>query len=91
MVGLFVILGWDASCRTRPKFLDKGVRTGPIATQLGLACAQTAPRLPNFDHMPMADRVATGKLWQADIIKITQEIVDKMSKRGPQEAPVGQK
>ena len=49
------------------------------------------PRLPSFDHRPMAIRTAAGKLWQADIIKITQEIVDKMSKRGPQEAPVGQK
>ena len=27
-------------------FLDKGVRTGPIATQFGLACAQTMLGLP---------------------------------------------
>ena len=26
-------------------FLDKGVRTGPAATQVGLACAQTKPGL----------------------------------------------
>ena len=26
--------------------LSKGVETGPIATQFGLACAQTMPRLP---------------------------------------------
>ena len=45
------------------------------------------PRLPSFDHRPMAGRVATGKLWQTDIIKITQEIVDKMNKRERQEAP----
>ena len=27
-------------------FLDNGVRTGPAATQVGLACAQTRPGLP---------------------------------------------
>ena len=44
------------------------------------------PRLPGFDHRPMADRTATNKLWQTDIIKIIQEIVDKMNKGGRQEA-----
>ena len=29
-----------------PSFLDKGVGTGPTATQFGLACAQTMPSLP---------------------------------------------
>ena len=29
-----------------PSFLDKGVETGPAATQFGLACAQTMPNLP---------------------------------------------
>ena len=29
-----------------PSFLDKGVGTGPTATQFGLACAQTMPDLP---------------------------------------------
>ena len=29
-----------------PSFLDKGVGTGPAATQVGLACAQTKPSLP---------------------------------------------
>ena len=29
-----------------PSFLDKGVRTGPAATQIGSACAQTKPGLP---------------------------------------------
>ena len=29
-----------------PSFLDKGVRTGPIATQFGPACVQTMPCLP---------------------------------------------
>ena len=28
-----------------PSFLDKGVGTGPAATQFGLACAQTMPNL----------------------------------------------
>ena len=38
-VGLFpVALG--------PSFLDKGVGIGPVATQVGLACAQTRPGLP---------------------------------------------
>ena len=29
-----------------PNILSKGVETGPTATQFGLACAQTMPRLP---------------------------------------------
>ena len=29
-----------------PNILSKGVETGPIATQFGMACAQTIPRLP---------------------------------------------
>ena len=29
-----------------PSFLDKGVGTGPTATQFGPACAQTMPGLP---------------------------------------------
>ena len=29
-----------------PNIQSKGVETGPIATQFGLACAQTMPRLP---------------------------------------------
>ena len=29
-----------------PNILSKEVETGPIATQFGLACAQTMPRLP---------------------------------------------
>ena len=45
------------------------------------------PHLPGFDHRPMAGKAAAGKLWQVNIIKITQEIVDKMNKREQQEAP----
>ena len=29
-----------------PSILNKGVETGPTATQFGLTCAQTMPRLP---------------------------------------------
>ena len=29
-----------------PNILSKGVETDPTATQFGLACAQTMPRLP---------------------------------------------
>ena len=29
-----------------PNILSKGVEIGPTATQFGLACAQTMPRLP---------------------------------------------
>ena len=64
-----------------PSVLSKGVKTGPTATHFGPACAQTMPRLPSFDHRPMASKAAVGKLWQTDIIKITQEIIDKMNKR----------
>ena len=45
------------------------------------------PRLPDFDHKPVAGRIAASKLWQTNIIKITQEIIDKMNKRERQEAP----
>ena len=45
------------------------------------------PRLPDFDHKPVAGRIAAGKLWQTNIIKITQEIIDKMNKMERQEAP----
>ena len=65
--------------------------TGPIATHLGPACAQTMSRLLDFDHMPMGGRAATGKLWQTNIIKITQEILGKMNKRERQETPRTQK
>ena len=56
-----------------PSFLDKGVRTGPTGTHLDPACAQTTPCLPGFGYMPMASKAAIKKLWQADIIQITQE------------------
>ena len=45
------------------------------------------PHLLGFDHRPMAGKTAIGKLWQANTIKITQEIVDKMNKKERQEAP----
>ena len=44
-------------------FLDKRVGTGPTETHLGLACAQTTPRLPGFGYMPMASKAAIKKLW----------------------------
>ena len=56
-----------------PSFLDKGVGTGPTGTHLDSTCAQTIPRLPGFGYMPMASRAIIKKLWQADIIRITQE------------------
>ena len=31
-----------------PSFLDKGVKTGPVATQFDLTCAQTKPGLPGM-------------------------------------------
>ena len=37
--------------------------------------------------MSVAGRAAMGKLWQIDIIKITQEILDKTNKWERQEAP----
>ena len=55
VVGLFVILSWAVSCCIK-------LGTGPIAIHLGLACARTTPRFPDFDHMPMAGKAATGKL-----------------------------
>ena len=70
-----------------PSVLSKGVEIGPTATHFGPTCAQTMPRFPSFGHKPMAGRAAAGKLWQANIIKITQEIVDKLNKRERQKAP----
>ena len=66
--------------------MSKGVGIGPTATYFGPACAQTIPRLPGFDHRPMAGRTAAGKLWQANMIKTIQEIIDKMNKRERQAA-----
>ena len=54
-------------------FLDKRVGIGPIRTHLGPTCVQTTPCLPGFGYMPMASRAAIKKLWQTDIIRITQE------------------
>ena len=56
-----------------PSFVDKRVGTNPTETHLGPTCAQTIPRRPGFCYMPMTSRAAIKKLWQADIIWITQE------------------
>ena len=72
MVGLICNIGL-LPVALGPNFLDNGVGTGPTKTHLGPACAQSTPRLPSFGHMPMASRTAIKKLWQADIIWITQE------------------
>ena len=47
--------------------LDKGVGINPIATYLGLACAQTTLPLPNFGHMPMTSGTAMGKHVRAAV------------------------
>ena len=46
--GLFCIVRWAGlpSAIMGPSILGKGVETSPAATQFGLACAQTIPRLP---------------------------------------------
>ena len=67
--------------------LSKGVETGSTTTHFGPACAQTMPLLPDFDHIPMAGKAATSKLWQTDTIKIEQGILDKINKRERQEVP----
>ena len=67
--------------------MSKGVGIGSAATHFGSACAQTMPRLPGFDDRLMADRTAVGKLWQANIIRTIQEIVDKMNKSRRQGGP----
>ena len=56
-----------------PSFLYKGVGTGPTGTHLGPACVQSTPRLLGFGYMPMVSRAAIKKLWQANLIRITQE------------------
>ena len=45
-----------------PNILSKGVETGPTATQFGLACAQTMPRLPGA-HLQQAElfQMSCGK------------------------------
>ena len=42
-----------------PNILSKGVETGPTATQFGLACAQTMPRLPRA-HLRRAELFQMG-------------------------------
>ena len=46
--GLFCIVHWAdlSSVVMDPSILGKGVETSSAAAQLGLACAQTMPRLP---------------------------------------------
>ena len=62
------MLGLATSYGIGPNVLSKGVRTGPILTYFGPACAQTMPCLLEFNHKPMAGRTTVSKLWQADII-----------------------
>ena len=52
----------------RPSFLDKGVWTGPAATHVGPACAQTRPGFVR--NVLTAGRTVSGKLWQTNIIII---------------------
>ena len=40
--------------------MSKRVETGPTVTYFDLACAQTTPLLPDFDHIPMAGRAIIG-------------------------------
>ena len=44
--GTIVVLGRLPHTVLGPSVLSKRVETGPTGTQLGLACAQTIPRLP---------------------------------------------
>ena len=48
VVGLFVVLGWAGlpSAVIGRSILSNGVETSPATVKLGLACAQTMPRLP---------------------------------------------
>ena len=51
-------------------FLSKGVRAGPIVTQLRLVCAQTYAL--SARSKLTASRTVSNELWQADIIIITK-------------------
>ena len=53
-----------------PYVLSKKVGTGPTVTHFGLACVQTMPCSPEFNHRPMTGRTTVSKLWQAEIIKM---------------------
>ena len=57
----FCIVRWAGlpSAVMGPSILSKGVETSPTIAQLGLACAQTMPRLP---------RVC---LWQAELFQMS--------------------
>ena len=44
-----------------PSFLDKGVGTGPAATQVGPTCAQTRPGFTR--DVLMTGRIVSDKLW----------------------------
>ena len=59
--GLFCIVRWAGLRSTVMglSILGKGVETNSVATQLGLACAQTMPRLPGVC------------LWQAELLPMS--------------------
>ena len=59
--GLFCIMRWAGllSAVMGPSILSKGVETSPAAAQLGLACAQSMPRLLGVC------------LWQAELLQMS--------------------
>ena len=66
IVGETVVVGlfWLNRAKLPPAILDpnilsKGVESGPTATQFGLACAQTMPRLPR------------ARLWRAELFQLS--------------------
>ena len=54
-----------------PSILSKGVETSPAAAQLGLACAQTMPRLSGVCLWQA--KLASDELWRANIIIINKK------------------
>ena len=51
-------MGWAPPMVLAPNILSKVVKTGPIATQFGPACAQTMPCLPG------------ARLWQVELFQM---------------------
>ena len=74
------ILGWAASYGNGPEcFLSKGVRAGPIVTQLGPVYAETYAL--SARSRLTASRIVSDELRQADIIIITKiEYFDYLNK-----------
>ena len=67
------MLGWAATCFTKPSVLDRRVGTGPTVTHFDPTCAQTMPHLPKPWSQAHGSGAAMEELWQTDVITVIKE------------------